>query len=290
MLGALMGDIMGSRYEGPGWLDDPQAAPLWSADAQFTDDSVLTAAVAQWLLDGGALAYHLHGLGRRHLTRGFGQGFLTWLLTEPPGPAYQSWGNGAAMRVSPVAAWANTPEELLILARASALPTHDHVQGIRGAQAAAWAIRYAFENPHDSNALLSDIETRFGYRLAAFDPSAVRARGFELECEATVTSSVWAAAHGGSIEGAMRLILALGGDTDTMGAIAGPICEGLYGLSAETVAQLPRYFHPADGVWSTLARFYAHPRVAQRLATWGRLPPTPWPMAIGSPTLRLGRF
>jgi ADP-ribosylglycohydrolase len=277
MLGALIGDVMGSVWEGQEPLPIPEAVELWTGLSRFTDDSVLTAAIARWLLTGGTVAEHLHDLGRRHMGRGYGMGFLNWLQSDtPPGP-YLSWGNGAAMRVSPVALWARDEAHLMDLARQSAEATHNHPEGIRGAQAAAWAIRFALEHPGQGPALLAAVEAKFGYPLAAFEPDRVRAKGFDLECGPTVTSAIWCAVQGGSFEGTVRQVLGLGGDTDTLSAIAGPIAEGLYGLDEGDLAQLAAYFTASDGVYSVIRALYAHPSVAARLAAWGRRQPEPWP-------------
>lgn len=269
MIGAVIGDIMGSRYEGLPSTQIYVPENLWSGLCSYTDDTVLTAAVARWLMDGGDLGDHLYQLGNQHLHRGYGENFVRWLLSDPRPGAYGSWGNGAAMRVSPVVLWAQDEAELLSLARESAAATHDHPQGLRGAQVAAWAMWQARQGMRPAEWMAS-IEAKFGYALSTFDADAVRRRGMELECETSVLSAIWAAGHGGSFAGTIEHVLSLGGDTDTNAAIAGPMAEALYGVPQADVDQAAGYFLHGDGVWEIFQRFHQHPRVQARYASWGQ--------------------
>lgn len=126
MYGALIGDVIGSFWEFSG-NKDPDI-PLWIPACRFTDDSVCTAAVAGWLMDGGSIEAHLHATGRKYPKAGWGGNMLAWLQNDTPTP-YASWGNGSAMRVAPVALWTAQEDELLDLARQSALPTHGSEAG-----------------------------------------------------------------------------------------------------------------------------------------------------------------
>jgi ADP-ribosylglycohydrolase len=270
MIGAVIGDILGSRYEGSFARDIVAGHDWWSGLCTYTDDTVMTAAVARWLLDGGDVGDHLHELGRRHLGRGYGINFYTWLIDMPRPPAYGSWGNGSAMRVSPVALWGHDEAEVRELARASALPTHNHPQGIRGAEVAALAMHRAY-TLRDPDLWAQSIEQEFpAYTLAALDAEKVRQRGMELECETTVHSALWCAHQGGSFEGMLAHVLSLGGDTDTLAAIAGPMAEGLYGVPEAWIHQAAGYFRQGEGVWEVFQRFYQHPRVQARYARWHR--------------------
>lgn len=286
MIGAVIGDILGSRYEGLPATQIYVPENLWDGMCSYTDDTVLTAAVARWLLDGGDLSSHLHELGNHHLRRGYGESFLTWLLTDPIPPAYGSFGNGAAMRVSPVALWAQDDVELLDLAAKSALPTHTHPQGIRGAQVAAWAMCLARQGLTPDQ-WAQAIEARFHYPIEAFDADSVRRRGMELECETTVLSALWCARQGGSFQGTIEHVFSLGGDTDTVAAIAGPMAEGLYGLPPGWVEKAAGYFLSGDGVWETFQRFYAHPRVQANLNLLGQpIPVLPVLPPLNAPAAR----
>ncbi|NDV50600.1 hypothetical protein G0D83_13455 [Yangia sp. PrR003] len=143
MIGAIIGDICGSRYE---WdpLKDPEAIRLDHGDNTFTDDTVCTLAVFDHLHGGKPIVEALRELGTDYFTRGYGLNFLGWLCDPDAGP-YGSWGNGSAMRVSPAAYFASSIKEAAEIAQRTAEVTHNHWQGIRGAQATAVAIRMALE-------------------------------------------------------------------------------------------------------------------------------------------------
>src|SRR5215207_4008347 len=142
MLGAIAGDIIGSVYEGKKrWLEERTAdfRPLFSPRARFTDDTVLTAAVADFLLHGGDLVTFFKDYHARYPGAGFGGDFRRWAASDDPEP-YGSWGNGSAMRVSPVGQAFDTLDEVLWRARDTARVTHDHPEGVRGAEAVACAV------------------------------------------------------------------------------------------------------------------------------------------------------
>lgn len=268
MFGALVGDCMGSFWEFSGNKDP--AIPLWVPACRFTDDSVCTGAVAAALTSDEPFGKQLHERGRIHISAGFGDRMVAWLLSDYPKP-YQSWGNGSAMRVSPVALWADSEEELLDLAYVSALPTHDSEEGIRGAQAIAWAIRHAFEH-RDGPALLVEIERRFAYRnLTVKDPIAERPDHlFDVSCKGTVPMALAIAVRAGSFDEAMRWCCSMGGDADTLASIAGPVAEALYGIPLQHVENARLRFHPEDDIWEAVERIYQAPKVKERLAKWGR--------------------
>ncbi len=137
MLGAVLGDVIGSVYEFRN--AKTKEFPLITPQTRYTDDSVMTLAVAKWLLEDqnhteSGLVNCMQSVGRRHIHAGYGSKFRSWLLSDDPCP-YNSWGNGAAMRVSPVGLYAKSIEEALELARITACVTHDHPEGIKGARA-----------------------------------------------------------------------------------------------------------------------------------------------------------
>jgi ADP-ribosyl-[dinitrogen reductase] hydrolase len=224
MFGALIGDCVGSFWGFSGNKD--KTIPLWVPACCFTDDSVCTAATAAWLVHDDAKDFTqvLHQRGRSNSSSGFGAKMMSWLLSNNPTP-YGSWGNGSAMRVSPVALWANNETELLDLAARSAMPTHNSEQAIRGAQATAWAIRYALEMPSSAReTVLGEVERRFGYvGLSTRDPEAERpTHRFDVSCEGTVPLALAIAVRSGSFDDMLRWCCSMGGDADTLGAIAGP--------------------------------------------------------------------
>ena len=268
MRGALIGDVIGSFWESS--RNKNPNIPLWMPTSCFTDDSVCTAAVAGWLVDGVPLVKSLQQRGRANPSCGFGGIMMAWVLSPNPKP-YQSWGNGSAMRVSPVALWAGNDEELLALAEASAMPTHDSEAGIRGAQAAAWGMRKALEG-WSGQQILEDVQTRFGYAgLSERNPEQERpTHTFDLSCEGTVPLALAIAVRAGSFDQAMRTCCSMGGDADTLAAIAGPICEALYGIPQQHVDNANLRFYANDDIWEAVDRVYQHPDVVARLRSWGR--------------------
>lgn len=269
MFGSLIGDCVGSFWEFSG-NKDPNI-PLWVPASRFTDDSVCTGAVASWLLDGSRPFQDvLHERGKIHLSAGFGDRMVAWLLSDRPKP-YGSWGNGSAMRVSPVALVAEDNAQLLELAAATAAPTHNHPDAVLGAQAAAWAMRHVLENS-DPQAMLKEVEDRFGYAgLAQRDPLLERKdHRFDVSCKGTVPLALAIAARAGSFDETMRWCCSMGGDADTLAAIAGPVAEALYGIPAQHLENARLRFHPEDDIWEAVERIYARPDVQERLKRWGR--------------------
>lgn len=240
MLGAIAGDIIGSVYEhAPIKSKD---FPLFKAGSRFTDDTVMTMAVARALLSDRDYGAAMRELGRRYPGAGYGASFFRWLQAERPRP-YQSWGNGAAMRVSPVGFALASVEEVLREAARSAAVSHDHPEGIKGAQAAALAV-YLARVSRDKAILREEIAGRFGYdlnrTLAAIRPGY----RFDVSCQGTVPEAIIAFIEADSYEDTVRNAISLGGDSDTLACIAGGIAEAFYGppaaaIRAEVQARLP---------------------------------------------------
>ena len=225
MLGAIAGDVIGSVFEGRGHKS--VEFDLFRGRSSFTDDTVCTVAVASWVLDGGDLAAHLREFGRRHPLRGYGIGFLAWLLVDGMGP-YNSWGNGSAMRVSPVA-WAYDDEErVLAEAERSAEVTHNHPEGIRGAQATALAV-FRARRGADKDEIRRAVESRFGYDLGRSLDEIRPGFEFDESCQGTVPHAIRCVLESHDFESAIRLAISLGGDADTLACIAGSIAEAHYG-------------------------------------------------------------
>jgi hypothetical protein len=275
MLAAIVGDVVGSRHESTGnKRADVQLLNLLNG---FTDDTVCTTAIAQWLLEDPEQSpgSWLRSLSADHFERGFGANYLHW-VRNPEAGEQSSYGNGAAMRVSPVAYWAASDNEATQLAVASTHPTHLHAYSAEGAQATVWAIRHAWEH-QDPQRLLKDASALWSYGdLASRDPILERAdHQFDITVQGTVPLAIVLAARGGSFEGALRLAISMGGDSDTLAAIAAPIAEGLYGLHDELAEACLRrmefWFDPR--FYSTLVAFYEHPRVQSFYARHGRTCP-----------------
>ena len=278
MLSAILGDVVGSRYEAVPLIRLAAHAPLVEKDNSFTDDTICTLAIGQWLLEDPSASPGpwLRALSRDHRERGFGANYLHWVL-NPEAADQSSYGNGAAMRVSPVALFAQDDDQAMALAERSLHPTHLHAHSVEGAQATVWAIRHAFKH-RDPMRLLQEASQRFSYGdLTVRDPVAERAtHQFDVTVQGTVPLALVLAARGGSVDGALRLAITMGGDSDTLAAIAGPIAEGLYGLDLDLAEQAVRkqefWFDPR--LWGTLLEFYEHPNVMAFHQQHGRnLPP-----------------
>jgi ADP-ribosylglycohydrolase len=225
MLGAIAGDVIGSVFEGSG--SKATDFPLLSPDNSFTDDTVLTVAIASAILDHTDYADTLRKFGRRHPGRGYGGNFRQWLDNDLLGP-YNSWGNGSAMRVSPVG-WAfDSVEKILIEAKRSAHVTHNHPEGVRGAQAVALSI-YLARRGAQKFEIRQEITARFSYDLKRTADEIRSAYEFDVSCQGSVPESIICFLDSDSFESSIRLAISLGGDADTMACIAGSIAEAYYG-------------------------------------------------------------
>jgi ADP-ribosylglycohydrolase len=228
VLGAIAGDVIGSVHEWAG--TKTTAFELWPPDARPTDDTVLTLAVAEHLLTGETLVDRLHAWARAYPDAGYGGRFRRWVEEERRAP-YGSWGNGSAMRVSPVGFAARDREHAWDLAAATAAVTHDHPDGVRGARAVALAIRVAREGA-DAEAIQRAVEEATGYDLAAPLDELRPGYGFDVSCQGSVPPAIRAALEARSVEQAIRLAISLGGDADTMACIAGGVAQARFGLDA----------------------------------------------------------
>jgi len=224
MLGAIAGDVIGSVHEHAGTKSAD--FPLFTPRSTFTDDTVLTAAVASALLDGTDYAAALRDFGRRYPQAGYGGLFRTWLLSESPGP-YGSFGNGSAMRASPVGFAMGSVEEVLAEAARSAAVTHDHPEGIKGAQATALAV-YLARTGEAKELIREEISARFGYDLDRSLEAIRPAYRFYVSCQGTVPEAIIAFLESTSYEDAVRKAISLGGDADTLASIAGGIAQAHY--------------------------------------------------------------
>ncbi len=239
MMGAIAGDIVGSVYEHhPIKTKD---FPLFQPGSRFTDDSVLTVAVANAILTGCPYRDAVLKWGRRYPDAGYGGTFARWLQADDPAP-YHSWGNGSAMRVGPVG-WAfDTEDEVLRQAQMTAEITHDHPEGIKGAQATALAV-YLARTGADKAVIRTRIESQFGYDLARTVESIRLNYEFDVSCQGTVPEALIAFLDAESYEDAVRNAVSLGGDADTLACIAGAVAEAFYGglpdpIRTEVLARL----------------------------------------------------
>ncbi len=229
MLGAIVGDIVGSIYEHENHRS--KEFPLFKDNSRFTDDSVLTCATAVALLDGGGYSGLYRKLGLQYPGAGYGARFLHWLMDDSMGP-YDSYGNGSAMRVSPVG-WAfDSEEEVLAAARASAEVTHNHPEGIKGAQATALAI-FRARTGHSPEEIAIEMAERFGYDISVPVDELRDSYKFSVSCQGTVPEAIRCYMEAWDFEDAIRNAISIGGDSDTLAAITGSIAEATFGVPSD---------------------------------------------------------
>jgi ADP-ribosylglycohydrolase len=225
MLGAIAGDVIGSVHEGAG--TKTKDFPLFVEESRFTDDTVLTVAVAERLLRGGNYIDLYHEYFHAYSNAGFGGSFIRWAWHRKRDP-YNSWGNGSAMRVSPVGTACDTLDEVLAQARESAEVTHNHPEGIRGAQATASAVFLA-RSGRSKAEIRQHIEREFGYNLSERLDDIRAEYSFDVSCQGSVPQSIIAFLEADGFEDAVRNAISLGGDADTLACIAGGIAEAYFG-------------------------------------------------------------
>mmetsp|Transcript_51190 Transcript_51190/g.153781 ORF Transcript_51190/g.153781 Transcript_51190/m.153781 type:complete len:291 (-) Transcript_51190:20-892(-) len=226
MLGAFAGDIIGSVYENCP-IKHADFGPLFQNRAGPTDDSILTAATTHALISDRDYASACRSFGRKYPRAGYGASFVSW-FREDDAPAYNSWGNGSAMRVSPVG-WAfETKEEVLAEAERSAAVTHNHPEGIKGAQATALAV-YMARNGSGKDSIKAEIEEVFGYDLSRRVVDIRPNYKFDVSCQGSVPEAIICFLEAESVEDAIRAAISLGGDSDTQACIAGAIAEAHFG-------------------------------------------------------------
>lgn len=238
ILGAIMGDVLGSPYE---WDEiTSRHFNLMNKECKYTDDTVMTVAVMEWLLqsvDGGVEALTEKSLtdifrkwGRKYHKAGYGSRFRAWLRSDDYEPI-DSFGNGSAMRVSPVAWWFDNEEDVLRFAERSAVVSHNHEEGIKGAKAVALAIFMA-RNHTPRHKIAEEITERFGYNLRRSIEDIKPTYKFDATCQGSVPESIISYMESRDVESAIINAIWLGGDTDTMADMAAAIAEARYGIDS----------------------------------------------------------
>ena len=273
MLGAIIGDIVGSRWEfNPTndydfeWLSKERSssARLLPEGRKngFTDDTICTVAVADALLHGRSFGKSIHDWCNRypHPMGGYGGRFAQWVRRENPQP-YNSFGNGAAMRVSPVAYWYEDLDEVLEAAEATALPSHNHPEGIKGAQTVALAVFKALQLKRQNeevtqhiNDILKECVEFSGYDINIKKEDVINR--FDETCQGTVPVALWIIGQSTSFEDAVRKAVALGADADTLGAIVGSIAEAIWGIPESMKTEIMTYL--PDEMKVVVEQFYEH--------------------------------
>ena len=254
IIGAIAGDVIGSAYEFHPTRD--YTFELFTPRSTFTDDTVLTMANAIWLLEDEnhtpeRLAKIMMDLCWNYPTRGYGGRFAQWIHSSDPQP-YNSFGNGSAMRVSPVGYYATTLDEALQLAKVSAEVTHNHPEGIKGAQATAAAIFMARKGENKWE-IRDYIEKTFGYNLSRTLEEIRPTFTFDETCQRTVPESIICYLEGKDYEDIVRLAVTLAGDADTLAAIAGSIASATMDVSAEITQRVISLL--SEEFCTTLLRF-----------------------------------
>ena len=251
MIGGIAGDVIGSVFEGR--PIKTVEFPLFSPGSTFTDDTVLTVAVASAILNDRDYGPSIKEFGRRYPRAGYGGRFYQWLQRPDLAP-YNSWGNGSAMRVSPVGFAFDGVETVLEEARKSAAVTHNHPEGIKGAQSTALAV-YLARTGHPKTAIREEIEGRFGHDLGRSLDEIRPGYRFDVSCQGSVPESIIAFLESEGVEDAIRKAISLGGDTDTMGCIAGAIAEAYYGEVPPRIVEEVAQRIPEE-LWQVMEAFY----------------------------------
>ena len=233
MLGAIVGDIVGSIYE----FNNHRSKdfPLFSGGCDFTDDTVITVAVADCLMNQGSYVEYIKNYTRKYPNRGYGGRFAQWIRFESMEP-YNSWGNGSAMRVSAVGFAFDDLEMVIQEAKRSAEVTHNHPEGIKGAQATALAI-YMARQGQSKEQIKSAIAKSFSYDLDRTLDEIRPVYQFNESCQETVPEAVIAFLESTDFEDAIRNGISLGGDSDTLTCITGGIAEAFYGGVPQDIAE-----------------------------------------------------
>ena len=260
MLGAIIGDIAGSRFEHRSIKTKDFHLLTHIGGCRPTDDSIMTIAIADAILDydgdysalGKRAVQTMQAFGKKYPHAGYGHSFSRWISNANPRP-YNSFGNGAAMRVSPCAYAANTLDEAVHLSSAVTKVTHDHVEGIKGAEAVTVAVFMAL---HGKSILEIRDYIDKNYYPMNFTLEAIRDNyTFDVTCQGSVPQAIMAFLESSSFEDSIRNAISLGGDADTMAAIAGSIAEAYYGIPAE-IKKLAFTFMDKTMV-SCVNKFYA---------------------------------
>ncbi|MDR2962457.1 MAG: ADP-ribosylglycohydrolase family protein [Bacteroidales bacterium] len=244
MLGAIIGDIVGSRFEFKNHLSTD--FELFTSDCAFTDDTICTVAVAGALLKDISFEKSLLHWCRKYPNPkgGYGGSFGAWVHSENPQP-YNSFGNGSAMRVSPCAWLASDRETALEYAQRSAECTHDHPEGIKGAVAVADCIYYALHCNKIKQNIKALASNDYGYNLNMTCYEIRRTNTFNETCQVSVPQAIVCFLESSDFESAIRLAVSIGGDSDTIAAITGSIAEAFYGIPEHITIQALHYL-PED--------------------------------------------
>jgi len=247
MLGAIIGDVVGSVYEGS--KRPPSDFDLFVESSRFTDDTTLTMAIAEAVMEGADYADKLKDYYFYYPNAGYGSSFHEWARSSSKKP-YNSYGNGSAMRVSPVVWVAEDGMEVLKMAKQTAEVTHNHPEGIKGAQAIA-ALAFLAKGGESKESLAECAEDEFGYN---FKMEKAKPCQLECTCQTTVPKAIYAFYHSKDFEDSIRIAVGMGGDADTIAAMTGTISEHFYGIPNEMKKSVFPYLDERIG--NGVVKFY----------------------------------
>ncbi|MFM2197013.1 MAG: hypothetical protein RLZZ505_445 [Verrucomicrobiota bacterium] len=225
MFGAIVGDIAGSTFERHNFKFE--CCHIFEEGSQFTDDTVLTIATADHFIYGEPYSTVYRKYGRNYPNAGYGASFRNWLKSETPEP-YNSWGNGSAMRVSPIAWVGEELDWVLNEAKASAEVTHNHPSGMKGAQAIAACVFLARKGAAKES-IRQHVEENFGYNLSRTLAEIRPGYMFDVSCDGSVPPAITAFLESSTFENSIRKAISIGGDSDTIASMTGAIAHAFYG-------------------------------------------------------------
>lgn len=224
MLGAIIGDIVGSRFE---WDNiKSKDFELFSKQCHYTDDTVMTCAVADALVNNKDITKTLQEYGRNYPHKGYGGSFGAWIYSSNPQP-YNSWGNGSAMRVSAVGWFAKTETETMRLAEEVTKITHNHPEGMKGAKVTAMCVFMA-RHGYTKEQIRKYAIKHYPIIESMSYSNLIKNYHFDVSCQGSVPQAIFCFLISDSFEDCIRTVISIGGDSDTLGAIAGAIAEAYY--------------------------------------------------------------
>jgi ADP-ribosylglycohydrolase len=256
MLGAIAGDIIGSVFEGHNIRS--KDFELFTSRSRFTDDTVLTIATIDSIINDKAFVESYRNWFSKYPHAGWGRSFKGWAMSDDTLP-YNSYGNGSAMRVSPVGFFYNSLDEVLQKAEESAAVTHNHPEGIKGAKSVAASIFLA-RNGSGKKEIKEYVEKNFGYDLSESIDSIRKWYRFDVSCQGSVPQAIISFLDSDSYEDTVRNAISIGGDSDTIACIAGGIAEAYYKEIPESIARRAMERLPEE-MRDILVKFYTQESV-----------------------------
>ncbi|MCL2025212.1 MAG: ADP-ribosylglycohydrolase family protein [Leptospirales bacterium] len=233
IIGAIAGDIIGSAFE---WNNIKTVDfELFCNESTFTDDSVLTLATMDAIIKNKSYTEAYQLFGKNYPNKGYGSHFSSWIYSETPKP-YNSWGNGSAMRVTPIGWYANSLNDVMAEAQKSAEVTHNHPEGIKGAQSTAIAV-YMARTGKNKDEIKKFIMDTFRYNLERKIDDIRPGYEFDVSCQGSVPEAIIAFLESADFESAIRLAISIGGDSDTIACITGGIAEAYYQIIPESIIE-----------------------------------------------------